>query len=85
MAKMNVAQFAGELSLPVSLLLEQLQAAGVSKQKGTDPVTDQDKAKLLEHLRKAHGGNAKGKITPTRRETMTTKKLIASASHEPFK
>ncbi len=31
MAKMNVAQFAGELGLPVGLLLEQLQAAGVAK------------------------------------------------------
>ena len=28
MAKMNVAQFATELGLPVALLLEQLKAAG---------------------------------------------------------
>jgi len=74
MGKMNVAQFAGELGLPVELLLEQLQAAGVVKQKDSDPVSEQDKAQLLEHLRTAHGGPAKGKITLTRRETTEIKK-----------
>ncbi len=75
MAKMNVAQFAGELGLPVELLLEQLQAAGVAKQKEADPVSEQDKAQLLEHLRSAHGGgSAKAKITLTRRETTEIKK-----------
>ena len=75
MAKMNVAQFAGELGLPVGLLLEQLQAAGVAKQQEADTVSEQDKAQLLEHLRSAHGGgNAKGKITLTRRETTEIKK-----------
>jgi translation initiation factor IF-2 len=75
MAKMNVAQFAGELGLPVGLLLEQLQAAGVAKQQEADPVSEQDKAQLLEHLRSAHGGvSAKAKITLTRRETTEIKK-----------
>jgi hypothetical protein len=31
MGKMNVAQFATELGLPVELLLEQLQAAGTKQ------------------------------------------------------
>lgn len=75
MAKMNVAQFAGELGLPVGLLLEQLQAAGVAKQQEADTVSEQDKAQLLEHLRSAHGGgSAKAKITLTRRETTEIKK-----------
>ncbi len=76
MVKINVAQFAGELSLPVALLLEQLQAAGVAKQQETDPLTEQDKARLLEHLRSAHGsGSANSKkITLTRRETTEIKK-----------
>jgi translation initiation factor IF-2 len=73
MGKMNVAQFAGELGLPVELLLEQLNAAGVSKQKDTDAISEQDKTQLLEHLRGAHGG-AKSKITLTRRETTAIKK-----------
>ncbi|MEQ1742920.1 MAG: translation initiation factor IF-2 [Candidatus Nitrotoga sp.] len=76
MGKMNVAQFAGELSLPVGLLLEQLQAAGVAKQQESDSISEQDKAKLLEHLHSTHGsGSAKSKkITLTRRETTEIKK-----------
>src|SRR5512135_3127134 len=75
MGKMNVAQFAGELGLPVDLLLEQLQAAGVAKRQESDPVSEQDKAQLLEYLRTAHGGGTKSKkITLTRRETTEIKK-----------
>ncbi len=77
MGKMNVAQFATELGLPVELLLEQLQAAGVAKKQEIDPVSEQDKATLLEHLRSAHGSNT-GKITLTRRETSTIKKTDSS-------
>ncbi|MFH2135731.1 MAG: translation initiation factor IF-2 [Pseudomonadota bacterium] len=77
MGKINVAQFAGELGLPVELLLEQLQSAGVAKQKDSDPISEQDKAKLLEHLRSAHGGG-KSKITVTRRETTAIKKADSS-------
>lgn len=77
MGKMNVAQFAGELGLPVELLLEQLQAAGVAKKQETDPVSEQDKSQLLEHLRSAHGSN-KSKITLTRRETTAIKKADSS-------
>jgi translation initiation factor IF-2 len=73
MGKMNVAQFAGELGLPVELLLEQLQSAGVSKQKDTDTISEQDKSQLLEHLRGAHGAS-KNKITLVRRETTAIKK-----------
>ena len=73
MGKMNVAQFAGELGLPVELLLEQLQSAGVAKQKDTDTISEQDKSQLLEHLRGAHGAG-KSKITLTRRETTAIKK-----------
>ncbi|MEI7843437.1 MAG: translation initiation factor IF-2 [Gallionellaceae bacterium] len=73
MGKMNVAQFAGELGLPVELLLEQLQAAGVAKKQDTDPVSEQDKSQLLEHLRSSHG-SGKNKITLVRRETTAIKK-----------
>ncbi|OIR11094.1 translation initiation factor IF-2 [mine drainage metagenome] len=73
MGKMNVAQFAGELGLPVELLLEQLKSAGVTKQKDTDSISEQDKSQLLEHLRGAHGAG-KSKITLTRRETTAIKK-----------
>ena len=77
MGKMNVAQFATELGLPVELLLEQLQAAGVAKKQEIDPVSETDKATLLEHLRSSHGSNT-GKITLTRRETTSIKKTDSS-------
>ncbi|HMC13014.1 MAG TPA: translation initiation factor IF-2 N-terminal domain-containing protein, partial [Gallionellaceae bacterium] len=78
MAKMNVALFAGELGLPVELLLEQLHAAGVAKQKESDQISEQDKAQLLEHLRTAHGGAKSKKVTLTRRETTEIKKADSS-------
>ena len=69
---MNVEQFAQELKLPPQLLLEQLKAAGVTKQDAADDVTEADKAHLLDYLRKMHGGGAetgKTKITITRKQT----------------
>ncbi len=76
MAQINVTQFAQQLGLPPALLIEQLQAAGVNKALAEDtPLTEKDKTQLLEHLRKAHGaGEAKQKITLTRRQTTEIKK-----------
>ena len=79
MGKLNVAQFATELGLPVTLLLEQLKAAGVSKGQELDPISEKDKAQLLEHLRQAHGAEKPvRKITLTRRETTEIKKADSS-------
>jgi len=75
MAKLNVAQFATELGLPIALLLEQLKTAGIAKDKESSPLTEKDKAKLLEHLRQAHGADKPAKkITLIRRETTEIKK-----------
>jgi translation initiation factor IF-2 len=65
----TVAQFAVELKMPANVLLEQLRAAGVELTSVDDAVTDADKAKLLESLRRAHGGAEGKKITLTRRQT----------------
>jgi translation initiation factor IF-2 len=64
----TVAQFAVELKMPANTLLDQLRSAGVELKSVDDAVTDADKAKLLESLRRSHGGEGK-KITLTRRET----------------
>jgi len=75
MAQMSVEQFATELGLLPAVLLEQLQAAGVSKQMAKDGLTEQDKTQLLDYLRKVHGAKEdKGKITLTRRQTSEIKK-----------
>ena len=79
MGKLNVAQFAAELGLPVALLLEQLKAAGLAKEQESDPMSEKDKAKLLEHLRQAHGAEKPAKkITLIRRETSEIKKADSS-------
>ncbi len=70
MAQTSVAQFATDLKMPAAALLEQLQMAGVAKNKVDDLLSEQDKAKLLEYLRRSHGeAESKTKITLTRRET----------------
>jgi len=75
MAKSNVAQFAEELKLTVPRLLEQLQAAGVNKKAAEDPVTEQDKTRLLDYLREVHGHKEeKKKITLTRKQTTEIKR-----------
>jgi translation initiation factor IF-2 len=79
MAKSNVTQFAEELKLPVALLLEQLQAAGVKKKAGEDAITEQDKTRLLDYLREMHGNkDEKKKITLTRKQTTEIKKADAT-------
>jgi len=79
MAQMNVTQFASELKMPAATLLEQLQKAGVAKQAANDTLTEQDKAKLLEYLRRSHGEVApKGKITLTRKKTTEIKAADSS-------
>src|SRR6266508_4565409 len=70
MAQTSVAQFAGELKVPPSQLLEQLRAAGVHKQVAEDVLSEQDKTRLLEYLRKSHGSSEpKNKIPLTRKQT----------------
>ncbi|MFT3758578.1 translation initiation factor IF-2 [Thauera sp.] len=70
MENMSVTQFAGELKMPAAVLLEQLKRAGVEKTGPADLLTEQDKARLLEYLRRAHGDTEpKGKITLTRKQT----------------
>ena len=65
----TVAQFAIELKMPANVLLEQLRGAGVDLKSVDDNVTDGDKARLLESLRRSHGATEGKKITLTRRQT----------------
>src|SRR5262245_4423054 len=70
MAQTSVAQFAGDLKVPPAQLLEQLRAAGVHKRVAEDVLSEQDKTKLLDYLRRSHGSaEPKNKITLTRKQT----------------
>ena len=74
MAQTSVAQFATDLKMPSGALLEQLQKAGVAKSKADDFLSEQDKSKLLDYLRRSHGeSEGKTKITLTRKETSEIK------------
>ena len=79
MAQMSVAEFATELKMPAPVLLEQFVKAGVVKSGPTDSVSEQDKARLLDFLRKSHGDLvAKSKITLTRKQTTEIRAADAS-------
>jgi len=74
MEQISVTQFAGELKMPAAALLDQLRKAGVEISGTDDTLTEQDKAKLLEYLRRAHGDEKqKSKITLTRKQTSEIK------------
>src|SRR5919202_440446 len=82
MAQTSVAQFASELKVPPSVLLEQLRAAGVDKRVPEDSLTDTDKSRLLEYLRKTHGSaESKNKITLTRKQTSEIRKTDATGKY----
>jgi translation initiation factor IF-2 len=82
MAQTSVAQFASELKVPPSVLLEQLRAAGVEKKQPNDSLSEQDKSRLLEYLRRMHGSaEQKNKITLTRKQTSEIKKTDATGKY----
>jgi translation initiation factor IF-2 len=79
MSQMNVEQFASELGVLPAVLLEQLRAAGVSKNLTEDSLTEKDKTQLLEYLRKIHGSREeKSRISLPRRQTSEIKKSDSS-------
>ena len=79
MSQTNVEQFASELGVLPAVLLEQLRAAGVSKNLTVDSLTEKDKTQLLDYLRKIHGTREeKNKISLPRRQTSEIKKSDSS-------
>ncbi|PHV11272.1 translation initiation factor IF-2 [Chitinimonas sp. BJB300] len=82
MTEMNVSQFAADLKMPPQHLLDQLHAAGVQKAGVHDPLTEQDKTKLLVYLRSVHGQVMdKPKVTLARKQTTEIKKSDATGKN----
>src|SRR5271170_3297830 len=74
MPQTTIERFATELKMPSGVLLEQLAKAGVAGKKEGDKLSEQDKTRLLDYLRKQHGGqDQKKKITLTRKQTSEIK------------
>lgn len=67
MSNTTVLQLAQEVRRPATVLLEQLRAAGVNVKSVQDVITAQDKAKLLDMLKREHGEGVKP-ITLKRKE-----------------
>ncbi len=60
MAEVSVNEFAKTVGIPVERLLEQLQEAGVTTLQADSLIGDEDKRKLLSHLRSKHGISEQG-------------------------
>ncbi|MEX2489521.1 MAG: translation initiation factor IF-2 N-terminal domain-containing protein, partial [Pseudomonadales bacterium] len=80
MAEVTVSQLAETVGTPVDRLLQQMQEAGLPHEKVEDLVSEDEKQKLLAHLKRTHGESetAPSKITLKRR-TMSTLKTGGSA------
>ena len=75
MAEVSVKQLADTVGTPVERLLKQMQEAGLSHSSAEDMVTEEEKQKLLAHLRRSHGesGDVPKQITLKRRSSATLK------------
>lgn len=65
----NVRQFASELGLTPERLQEQLRAAGVAERAPDETLSEQDKSRLLDYLKRSHGARDENSITVTRKQT----------------
>jgi translation initiation factor IF-2 len=57
MSKKTVRQLAEIVKIPLERLLVQLKEAGVNASKAEDEISEEEKTKLLTHLRSRHGNN----------------------------
>jgi translation initiation factor IF-2 len=74
MFRVTVSQLAEVLGVDIPKLLAQLNAAGIEAASGDDEVSNDDKKKLLSHLRGTHG-KAQNDATAPKRVTLKRKSL----------
>ncbi len=58
MPEVTISQFAEVVGISVDRLLEQLNDAGIESKQADDPITDDEKTRLLGYLRQKHGKGA---------------------------
>jgi translation initiation factor IF-2 len=73
MAEVTVSQLAKVVGTTVEKLLSQMKEAGLAHEAGEQPVSDEDKQRLLTHLKNSHGDSSKSpkRITLKRRTVGT--------------
>ncbi|MDD2864998.1 MAG: translation initiation factor IF-2 associated domain-containing protein, partial [Methylococcales bacterium] len=86
MSKKTVRQLADIVKIPLERLLVQLKEAGVHATKAEDEITEDEKTKLLAHLRSRHGKagseteNAPSRVTLKRRKVTELKQASVPGS-----
>jgi len=75
MSDITVKQLAADVKIPFDRLITQLKAAGINKSTATELVSDEEKRRLLQHLRASHGKVEKkaGTISLRRKKVGTLK------------
>lgn len=76
MSQRSVLQFAKDIEMPVSALLELCARPGIRKSGPDEPITEQDKRGLLDFLRRRHGEGRLKIISSRKQSTNNTKKAI---------
>jgi translation initiation factor IF-2 len=73
MSEVTVAQLANVVGIPADLLMEQLADAGIQAKSLEDRISDEEKAKLLLHLRESHGKKKTATVTSPSKVTLRRK------------
>ncbi|MEC4747790.1 translation initiation factor IF-2 [Methylomicrobium sp. Wu6] len=76
MSDQTVRQLAEVVRIPLERLLEQLKEAGLSANTPDDVISEDEKMRLLTHLRKRHGKDEGESKTAPRRVTLERRKVI---------
>lgn len=76
MSDQTVRQLAEVVRIPLERLLEQLKEAGLSATTPDDVISEDEKMRLLTHLRKRHGKDEGESKTSPRRVTLERRKVI---------
>ncbi|MEY4210715.1 MAG: hypothetical protein RLZ92_1096 [Pseudomonadota bacterium] len=66
MSDKTVQELAEVVGIPLDRFLEQLKEAGLSASAADDTITEDEKVKLLAHLRKRHGKDSDEGTSPKR-------------------
>ncbi|MES1926875.1 translation initiation factor IF-2 [Salinisphaera sp. T31B1] len=78
MAQTTVKQLASEVGIPVERLISRLAEAGVTASSETDQINDDDKLKLLRHLRDVGSTGKSGKLSTGGRSKVSLRRRSTS-------
>ncbi|MCU7906014.1 MAG: translation initiation factor IF-2 [Candidatus Thiodiazotropha sp. (ex Epidulcina cf. delphinae)] len=73
MSEVTVTQLANVVGIPADRLMEQLADAGIQAKSPDDRISDEEKAKLLLHLRESHGKKKTASVTAPSKVTLRRK------------